>query len=95
MALEQIDRLRQTHEWVRRSMLRQELFIDTQIIRRTPRDPVYLDPRLPERDMLRGRLLALEAERRRLASTEEKELRSLQERLVEHVIQWRTLQGNH
>lgn len=31
-----------------------------------PRESVYLDPRLPERDMLRGRLMTLEAERRKL-----------------------------
>ena len=54
---------------------------------------MYLDPRLPERDMLRGRLMILAAEQRRLALLENKELRSLHERLRESVTQWAVLRG--
>ena len=95
LTLDQIDSLRSTHQRLRDSLRRQELRIDTDILRREPRPPVYLDPRLPERDMLRGRLMILAAEQRRLALIEDKELRGLHDRLRESVTQWTVLRGQN
>ena len=93
LTLDQIDTLRSTHQRLRASLRQQELHIGTDILRREPRPPVYVDPRLPERDMLRGRLMILAAERRRLALLEDKELRGLHDRLRESVTQWAVLRG--
>lgn len=81
MTLSQINSVRTLHENLRRNLLRLETYIDTEVIQREPRPPVYEDPRLPERDMLRGRLLTIEAERRRLALDEHAKLQPLHEKL--------------
>lgn len=82
LTLDQIDGARRVHEQVRRSLLRQECYLDTEILQREPRPPVYDDPRLPERDRLRDRLRAVEKERRQLLVAEEEQLRPLHDRLL-------------
>ncbi len=82
LTLDQIDGLRKAHGEARRSLRNQELYLDTEIIQRKPRPPVYEDPRLPERDRLRDRLRAVEKERRRLLMSEEEQLRPLHDRLL-------------
>ena len=52
------------------------------IMRREYSIPVYKDDRIAERDMLRGRHLNIERERRRLELIEEEKLRGLHDRLV-------------
>ena len=82
LTLDQIDGLRRSHEKVRRNLLRQECYLETEITQREPRPPVYEDSRLPERDRLRDRLRAVEKERRRLLLSEEEALRPLHDRLL-------------
>jgi hypothetical protein len=69
------------------------LFISTQIIRREPRPPVYVDSRLPERDMLRRRPMLLKRDRRQRALAEEREVRGLHDQLPGLLGEWRTLGG--
>ena len=83
LTLSHIDSVRCVHRDLQRSLLRQELNLDTEIMQREPTDPVYQDPRLKERDMLRDRLRRVEHERRRLALVEEESLRGLHDRLAE------------
>ena len=82
LTLDQIESVRRVHKKLRRDLLRIECYIDTEIMQREPHEPVYEDPRLPERDMLRARLLKIGQEQRRLELIEEEKLRSLHDRLV-------------
>ncbi len=82
LTLDQIESVRRVHKKLRRDLLRIECYIDTEIMQREPRIPVYKDERIAERDMLRGRLLNIGQERRRLELIEEEKLRSLYDRLV-------------
>ncbi len=52
-------------------------------MQREPRDPVYRDPHLRERDVLRDRLRWIEHERRRLVLLENEAMRGFQDRLLE------------
>ena len=85
LALDHLDTTRKTHARIRRSLDEQEASIRIEIRRREPRPPVYADPRLPERDMLRGRLLRLGQERRRLLAVEHAGIRDAQDRLAQLV----------
>ena len=82
LTLDHLDKVRKLHEHLARGLLRLECYIDTEIIQREPRPPVYEDPRLRERDMLRGRLLQIEQERRRLAIIRDEKLQALHDRLL-------------
>lgn len=82
LTLDQIESVRRVHKKLRRDLLRIECYIDTEIMQREPRIPVYEDDRIAERDMLRGRLLNIEQERRRLELIEEEKLWSLHDRLA-------------
>jgi hypothetical protein len=75
--------VRRAHETVRSDITQRELYLATDILPRSPSVHVYEDPRLPERDMLRARLLTLGAERRRLILNEAESLGRLHERLLE------------
>ena len=81
LTLSHINSVRNLHEKLRRNLLRLECYIDTEIMQRTPRLPAFAEHRIAERDMLRARLLTIEAERRKLIVTEEKELRELHDHL--------------
>lgn len=82
LTLDQIEGVRGLHKKLQRDLIRIECYIGTEILRREPQIPVYEDPRLPERDMLRARLLKIGQERRRLELIEEEKLRSLHDRLL-------------
>lgn len=82
LVVSHIDSVRSTHENLRRNLLRHECYLGTEIIQRTPPEPVYYDPRLPERDKLRDRLRDIEKERRRLALQENETLRGLRDQLL-------------
>lgn len=79
---DRLDRVRQLHKSLRLNLLRLECYIDTEIMQRDPpRGPFFYDRRLPERDMLRARLLKIEAERRQIVISEEERLLAVHERL--------------
>ena len=82
LTLHHIQDLRNLHKNLRRNLLQLECYIDTEITQREPRIPVYQDDRIAERDMLRGRLLVIEQERRRLSILEHDKIRFLQDRLL-------------
>ncbi len=82
LTLDQLEGIRKVHDKARRSLLRQECYLDTEITQREPRPPVYEDLRLSERDRLRDRLRTIEKERRTLLLLEEEELRPLHDRLL-------------
>ena len=82
LTLDHLDRLREAHRRIHRSLLRHECYLGTAIIQREPRPPVYLDPRLPERDRLRDRLRKIDEERRRWTVQYVKERQSLLDRLL-------------
>ena len=82
LVVNHIDRLRAVHKNLHRSLLRIECYVDTEIIQREPREPVYIDYRLAERDRLRNRLFKIEEERRKLAVAHEDKLQTLHERLL-------------
>ena len=82
LVLNHIDRLRAVHKNVHRSLLQIECYVDTEIIQREPREPVYIDYRLAERDRLRNRLLKIEEERRKLAVAHEDKIQTLHDRLL-------------
>ena len=65
LAVDHLRRLRDFHGSIARDIVRQECYLGTEIIQREPRAPVYVDPRLPERDRLRDRLRSLSEEKRR------------------------------
>jgi len=88
LALGQLSETRAVHDRLRTSITRDELYLETEILQRTPRPPVYEDPRLAERDKLRGRLLKLSQERRRLAMVEADAQRELESRLLELLGRW-------
>ena len=83
LTLSHMNHVRESHDRAQRSLLRQECYLDTEIIQREPQEPVYQDPRLPERDRLRDRLRNVEKERRRLGLIEAGELRGLQSQLLD------------
>ena len=82
LVVNHIDRLRAVHKNLHRSLLQIECYVDTEIIQREPRDPVYVDYRLAERDRLRNRLFKIEEERRKLAVTHEDKIQTLRDRLL-------------
>ena len=82
LTLDHLDRLRGVHDRIRRGLLRHECYLDTEIIQREPRPPVYTDSRLPERDRLRDRLRKVDEERRRWAVQYAKDRQILLDRLL-------------
>lgn len=81
LTMDQIDRTRALHAGLHRDILHSELYIGTEILWRKPREPVYIDYRLAERDRLRDRILWLRREKRQLALIEEEKLQGLHDRL--------------
>lgn len=68
LTVDHLLRLREFQRQIARDIVRQECYLGTEIIQREPRPPVYVDPRLPERDRLRDRLRSLSEEKRRWLS---------------------------
>ncbi len=82
LAVEHIQGLRTLNRTLLRSLLRVECYIDTEIMQREPREPVYVDERLADRDRLRNKLQKLEEERRRHAVTYREKMQELHDRLL-------------
>ncbi len=91
LALSHIRGVRQLHAQLRHDLVRVECYIETEIIQREPREPVYVDRRIAERDMLHGRLLTIGQERRRLALAETEKLHVLHDRLQMLMHRWKFL----
>lgn len=85
LTLSHLDGVREVHETLRRNLLRQECYLDTEILQREPREPVYEDTRLEERDMLRDRLRKIEQERRTLLLKEEEQIQGIRDRVLDLV----------
>jgi len=81
LTIEQIDRLRGLHGDLRKNLLRLETYIDTDLLRLKPRPHNHTN-RHAEREKLKGKLLKIEEERRRLAMEEEEKLQNLHGRLL-------------
>lgn len=81
LVLSQLEGTRTLHINLQRHVTLLECYIGTEIIQREPRTAFFYDHRIGERDMLRARLLTLEAERRRLLIIENNTSRDLESRL--------------
>ena len=82
LALDHVDRQRALHEKLRRSLLRQECYINTLRMLHEPRGPGFYTRNPQLLDQLRRELQALESERRRVAAVAERERRELRDRLL-------------
>jgi len=91
LTLDQLDRTRSLHERIRKHLLRVECYIDTEILQISPREPVYIDERWHDRQMLKRKLMLLDQERRRLAVAEEEKLQELHNRLLSLWTKYRQL----
>ncbi|MCC6680505.1 MAG: hypothetical protein IT445_06340 [Phycisphaeraceae bacterium] len=81
LTLAELDRTRTLHENLRRGLLRQECYLDTELMRLDrPRYPPQ--PYQEHRRRLKDRLSDIERERRRLALIEDEQLRTLHEHLM-------------
>lgn len=85
VTLDHLDSTRQLHKRLRHAIVRKECYIGTEILALKPREPVYEDRYRGIRDMLRGRLLALAAEQRRLDQIEHEKVQGLKDRLWEQM----------
>lgn len=82
LTLSHIQRVRALQQQLHLNLLRQECYLDTEIMQREPRPHNYVDYRLPERDRLRDKLRQLEHERRHLAIVYVERLQPLHDRLL-------------
>lgn len=91
--LEQLDRLREVHREQLSSILHAECYVGTDLLALDGYAPKTWHYRLGARDNLKNKLLALDAERRRLLLWFEREQRDLEVRLLDLVSQ-RALLGS-
>ncbi len=82
LALDQLDQTRSLHDAFRRKLFRLECYVDTEILQIGPREPVYIDERWHDRQMLKRKLLFINNERRKLAMAEQEKLQALHDRLL-------------
>ena len=81
-ALGQLNRTRVLHQQLRRGLLREECYVDTELLRiDQPRYPIYHYQR--HRAWLKDKLHAIERERRHLAQVEDQTVQGLHDRLLE------------
>lgn len=84
LALDQLTEARRVHERFRHNIEESQSRLRMDILQREPRPPFFhYDPRLPERDMLRGRMLRLDAEARRHEVQSRQDLQRLEDRVAE------------
>lgn len=93
LALDQLTRNRNLHDRLERRLLLMECYVDTEIIQRSPRPPFYYDRYWHDRQMLRGRLVKIEDERRRLALQREESMRPLHDKLLNLIHRRELLRG--
>ena len=89
LALDQINSVRSLHHEQRRSLLRLECYVNSELMQMEARTPRYSPYRFPEREKLQRRLQGIEHDRMQLAPRESAEMRELHGRLLylinEHV----------
>ena len=81
--LGQLANVQALHEELRRSLLRAECYVDTELMQMELRTPSYSPYRYPEREKLQRRLGGIDAERRRIALIEQEKVHVLQVRLLQ------------
>lgn len=91
LVLEQLESNRRTHAQVLNSLRHDELGIRSELNWRTPA-PIYNPGQQSAHDLLTGRLLRIEQEKRKMALAVERDRRELNERLLELMEQHRILQ---
>lgn len=82
LVLNHLDACRELHRQLRRHLLRQECYVDTELMGIALRTPTYSPYQFPEREKVQRRLLTIAAERRRLAASERDKIQGLQDRLL-------------
>lgn len=82
LVLSHIEQSRDVHARQLRSLVRVECYVDTELIHMEQRTPRYSPYRFPEREKLQRRLMAIEAERRKLAAEQVSEIGRLHDRLL-------------
>ena len=89
LALDQLNSVRSLHHEQRRSLLRLECYVNSELMQMEARTPKYSPYRFPEREKLQRRLQGIEHDRMQLALRESAEMRELHGRLLyvinEHV----------
>ena len=95
LVVDHIQGLRTLNHTLLRSLLRVECYINTEIMQREPREPVYVDERLAERDRLRNKLQKLEEERRRQAVIYREKMQELHDRLLSLLQRYAHLQPSN
>ena len=86
-ALRELKSARTLEEATRRSLLRQECYIDTELMHMEQRTPKYSPYRFPEREKLQRRLHQLERERRDRGIAHWERVQRLRSELIELLIQ--------
>lgn len=92
LILEQLESTSRTHALVRNSLRSDELGIRSELGLQAP-NPTYNAGQQAAHDLLTGRLLRLEQEKRRIALTQDQQRRELTNRLLELVEQHQVLIG--
>jgi hypothetical protein len=82
LTLHHIERLRAQDQDIRQSLLREECYVDTELIQMEQRTPRYSPYRFPEREKLQRRLSRIAEERRRLTIAHAEKLDGLHNRLL-------------
>lgn len=82
LTLSHIHQARSLHRALHRNLLRQECYLDTEIMQRMPRPHQYVHDHLSIGERLRDRLRELEKERRHLAAIYVEKLQVLHDRLL-------------
>lgn len=82
LLLDQIDQARKLERSFAGSLLKNECYIDTELMQMEMRTPRYSPYRFPERDKLQRRLLEIEKERRNSATAQVDRLQALHQRLL-------------
>ena len=82
LTVEQIDRLRQSHEKQMLKLLELECDVDSELMQIEQRTPRYSPYRFPEREKVQRRLLTIESARRQLETRLQEKEHSLEDRLL-------------
>ncbi len=82
VTLDHLTKVRELHQELRQSLLREECYVDTELMQMEQRTPRYSPHRFPEREKLQRRLGAIGKERRHLALLRLDKLEVLQTRLL-------------
>ena len=82
LTLDHIEGLKKVHENIRKNLVRLECYIGTDLLQLEPKPHDYDNHNRSDRNTLKGRLLKIEEERRKLSVEEEEKLQKLHEKLL-------------